>query len=279
MTHSPLCILDCCGGLWFVRVRSHQGLQRRGLSVWVLGMLCGEREEFAENVKRNREQGEISLLQNGVSLDPILQQEILHSGSDQRHNVNIVARPPKHIRELIKDVQRQLSILEPAHYYYAEDSLHFTFVDVQNSLTQDTATQIGQKLSSHREQLFSDVVFPILEEPTICFDSNTVIICWLPRIDCIQKSRLNVQKEISKLGIDVKLRYTPPGPPTSHVTILRYTNQLTCNMHEWIDRLKSIIIPAGSASTWEIKKDEIFIQWGRNWYGFNPPELCACLVT
>jgi hypothetical protein len=90
--------------------------------------------------------------------------------------------------------------------------MHFTFVDVQNSLTLDTASQIGQKLYAHRgtfasfsfislsfscsfshvllEQLFSNVFLPILDEPTLCFDTNAVVICWIPKIDCIQQSRL-----------------------------------------------------------------------------------------
>lgn len=39
-------------------------------------------------------------------------------GTDQRHNVNIVARPPKHIQELVKTIQDELRKLDPHQYYY-----------------------------------------------------------------------------------------------------------------------------------------------------------------
>ena len=37
----------------------------------------GERLEFLDNITRNREHGEASLLQQGITVDAILQQELL----------------------------------------------------------------------------------------------------------------------------------------------------------------------------------------------------------
>jgi hypothetical protein len=42
----------------------------------------GERLEFLENIKRNHEHGKTSLLQNGITTDNILKQELLVMDED-----------------------------------------------------------------------------------------------------------------------------------------------------------------------------------------------------
>ena len=79
-----------------------------------------------------------------VFCDPVLIRELAEPGSDGRHGVNFVARPP---REIIREIARIHAVLrrvEPSQYYYPLPDLHLTVFEISHGLKSEEAAFVAE---------------------------------------------------------------------------------------------------------------------------------------
>ncbi|KAL4918146.1 RNA ligase/cyclic nucleotide phosphodiesterase [Aspergillus aurantiobrunneus] len=165
--------------------------------------------------------------------------------TDHRHNLNICARPPKHIKELVAEIQQEIRNVAPTLWFSPSEFLHITTLEISNSRTKDEidtlATQLLQDgTASKLVNYTSDIHHRArLVKPILSYDASAMALSFLPAMgeptavgttNKLQRNdaysyhhlRRELAEQILQSGVGLGARYIVPS---AHITIARFVSQ------------------------------------------------------
>jgi 2'-5' RNA ligase len=217
------------------------------------------RQQARSLLDRLASEGAQRLRERGAAIDGILVRELREPGSDERHGVTIVCRPPREVAEAIGEVQRGLRQLEPDQYYYPGADLHLTLLEVRHSQPREAAESVATALLPHVERLTRGLPEARLDSPRVVFNENAAYLAFLPVDEELGRLRTTLRERAEEFGFSTVSRYVPVG---AHLTFLRYLRPLHTESDRWIRALSECRLPP---LEWRI--DNAWLTWGPNWYG------------
>ncbi|RJE26243.1 hypothetical protein PHISCL_01401 [Aspergillus sclerotialis] len=190
---------------------------------------------------------------SGWQVDGILKK--LHENSnnresqfvDTRNNLAIWARPPRHIQELIAEIQEEIRNVAPGLWFTPPDCLHMTTLEITNS---QTSSEINTLVSCLEER---DVVPEIIDHtlmhcirlirPMVNYDTSALALSFIPAPTPSNSQthsaadgaytyhhlRRDVCEQVMSAGIKMNTRYTAPS---AHITIARFITQKGFQLEE-----------------------------------------------
>ncbi|KAL2843704.1 RNA ligase/cyclic nucleotide phosphodiesterase [Aspergillus pseudoustus] len=229
---------------------------------------------------------------------------------DPRNCLVIWARPPPHVREIIRFVQDELKTVAPAIWLMPLENLHTTVLEVAHSLTEEEIETLVQTLqSSTTVQPAQIASYPIahptrLIRPMVSFDSAALALSFVPAATgdpsqsyTYHHLRRDIWDLVRQAKLPVASRYVVPS---AHVTIARFISQdgFTVEGEDEADKVDkhqvktfidkigeinrkleseywSVPADAGDGGQWLIGREALVIRRGRVWYGGGedvPPE-------
>jgi hypothetical protein len=188
--------------------------------------------------------------------DEILKKELRSPGSDVRHGVNIIARPPMGLRNQIVALQNELKRVEPKQYFYPAADLHLTFIEICSGLDRAEATEIFDKVINHFPDVLNAIPPTILRAPRVQFDAHGGALVF-DNIGALGQNRHEVAERLIAEGIDVAPRY---NSGSAHITFMRYLAPVTTDLKQWATKQHV-------DGDWKLK--EVQITSGANWYGMK----------
>jgi len=195
-----------------------------------------------------------------VFCDPVLIRELAEPGSDVRHGVNFVARPPREIISEITRIQAMLRRVEPGQYYYPSPDLHLTVFEISQSLKPEEAAFVAESAGLRSDLLLKNLPSFVLHSPTMIFDERGTALRFEPD-ERFMSLRSLIDRRLSALGVSVMAR---DGFVSPHVTFMRYL-QPQANADVWLNLLRDIR-PEPSL-TWPVT--ELWLTWGATWFGMR----------
>ncbi|RAL15074.1 60S ribosomal eL42 domain-containing protein [Aspergillus homomorphus CBS 101889] len=158
---------------------------------------------------------------------------------DHRHSLTILARPPQHIRNLIKEIQQEIEDVAPSLWFTPPNYLHMTALEVASCRTEPEIDGLVAQLKGsgiipqlvnytyyHRTRLF---------RPVISYDATAMALSFIPEADdgtenvrqqeyhddeyTYHHLRRDVSAQVAAIGLPMKPRYIAPS---AHVTIARF---------------------------------------------------------
>jgi vesicle-fusing ATPase len=158
--------------------------------------------------------------------------------TDPRHCMTLWARPPRHIRKLIAQVQQKFLAIAPHLWLMPPDNLHMTAIEVTHSRT---AAEIEALVEQARPALPELVNFtqnhrPRLINPMVGFDAQALAISFVPAAGeaplpegrvaaddaySYHHLRRDLHARFLEAGVEVGSRYVVPS---AHLTIARFVN-------------------------------------------------------
>ena len=172
----------------------------------------------------------------GVTIDEILarlENPSSYPGyQDPRNCLVFWARPPKHLRSLIAEVQRRLLEVAPSLWTMPQANLHMTAMEVTHSQTAEEIDTLVEKLEPE-EATISDYTFDHrarLVKPMVSYDAQALALSLLPANGEGDRSanedkytyhhlRRDLFTQIQAAGVKVGSRYVIPS---AHLTIGRF---------------------------------------------------------
>ncbi|KAJ5752171.1 hypothetical protein N7520_009088 [Penicillium odoratum] len=177
------------------------------------------------------------------TLENILRAEkgLIHY-EDPRNNISLLARPPKHICELISDIQQEIaSVAGPCLWLSPQTYLHMTTSELINAKTRpevDEAMGIfQQKLAIEEIVNYTLTHSPRLVRPIISYDDTAIALSFIPAAEMeidrytYHHLRRDLWDLVSESGCQLNARY---NVPSAHVTIARFV------MPPGVDKLKEV---------------------------------------
>lgn len=153
---------------------------------------------------------------------------------DHRNNLAFYARPPKHIRELVDGIQRELRSVAPSIWFTPSENLHMTTLELTNSRTRSELEVLVSELEAtgtipelvdytfnHRSRLI---------KPVVSYDASAMALSFVPAAGegtgstddgaySYHHLRRDLYDRVAETGIKVIPRYIVPS---AHVTIARF---------------------------------------------------------
>ncbi|KAL4978580.1 RNA ligase/cyclic nucleotide phosphodiesterase [Aspergillus desertorum] len=164
------------------------------------------------------------------------------NSADHRHNLNLYARPPKHIRELVAEIQQEIYSVAPSIWFTPPESLHVTMLEIVNSRTKEEVDALAGRLlqdgtapklvnytyeNNHRVRLVN---------PIVSYDASAMALSFLPaageptaankqqREDAYTYHHL--RRDLAAIlldsGVGLAARYIVPS---AHITIARFVTR------------------------------------------------------
>ncbi|RAL11468.1 uncharacterized protein BO97DRAFT_415055 [Aspergillus homomorphus CBS 101889] len=188
---------------------------------------------------------------HGFTIDPILRRlagpEQEPDYVDPRNCLTVWARPPQHIRDLIRSIQTDLQDVAPDAWFMPPESLHTTVLEITHSVSAEEIEGLVRLLrGAGGGATLAEIrglagVKPVgLVRPMVCFDGAGVAVCFLPGItsacrgggqggsaqeDGAHYSYHHLRRDVFELvrgaGLPVASRYIVPS---AHVTIGRFVS-------------------------------------------------------
>ncbi|KIA75371.1 hypothetical protein HK57_00154 [Aspergillus ustus] len=259
-------------------------------------------------VSRNRQQSAKILSEDfaGWSVDNILAR-LDGPGKkegfvDPRNCLVIWARPPAHVRQIIRFVQDELKSVAPALWLMPLENLHTTVLEVAHSLTESEIALLVQTLQSSTAVQPSQISsYPIahptrLIKPMVSFDSAALALSFVPAAtgDSAQSYtyhhlRRDIWDLVRQADLPVASRYVVPS---AHVTVARFISQdgFTAEGEDGADKVDKSRVETfiekiseinrkledeywpgqdsvGDGSEWVVGREGLVIRRGRLWYG------------
>jgi hypothetical protein len=196
-----------------------------------------------------------------VFCDPVLIRELEEPGSDVRHGVNLIARPPRQIMTEIERIQEAMRRVEPDQYYYPLPDLHVTAFEIAHSVRPEEAEVVAK--GTDLRAALSEKTLPsfVLYSPTVMFRERGTVLRFEPD-EGFSSLRAVIANTTAALGISVIPRDTLMLP---HVTFMRYLRPLTVSDSVWLNVLRDIRLEP--TLTWAVK--ELWMTWGATWFGMR----------
>ncbi|KAJ0415627.1 RNA ligase/cyclic nucleotide phosphodiesterase [Aspergillus carlsbadensis] len=217
---------------------------------------------------------------------------------DYRHNLNFYARPPKHIREIVADIQAKLRDVAPTLWFSPPESLHITALEVASSRTAEEVDALATHLHDQTgaaSKLVNYTDSPHhrarLVKPILSYDASAMALSFLPAANeptnhsSLKNSysyhhlRRDLADQVLGTGITLGARYVVPS---AHVTLARFVSQdegdaesvtrLVEKIEEVNCMLKEKYWPADGVmpakGEWVVGQEEgLEMNKGRSWYG------------
>ncbi|KAJ5933533.1 hypothetical protein N7454_005862 [Penicillium verhagenii] len=215
---------------------------------------------------------------------------------DPRNNASLLARPPNHICELIKDIQDEIvSAAGPCLWLAPRDYLHMTTSEL---ICAKTRTEVDEAMEIFQQKLpLEDIVSytlthsPKLIRPIISYDSTAIALSFLPAAEAkdwytYHHLRRDLWDIMSESGCQLGARY---NVPSAHVTIARFAmppgadrtkelNDLCMRASGLVEKIEDINqeLQSGdwkrfghpSRGTWVVGEEKgMQLNQGRSWYG------------
>ncbi|KAF9885287.1 hypothetical protein FE257_013088 [Aspergillus nanangensis] len=161
---------------------------------------------------------------------------------DHRNQLNLYARPPQHIRELVAEIQQKIQDVAPSIWFTPQDYLHMTTLEIASSRTPEDVEKLVSQLQ--RSGVLSDLVDYIFTHPTrlvkpvVSFDATAMALSFVPsageKTDVSQSGsacddtytyhhlRRDLFDRVAGTGIVMNPRYIAPS---AHITIARFITQ------------------------------------------------------
>jgi 2'-5' RNA ligase len=223
--------------------------------------MASDQAAFLAQIQDYRIKGAEALLADGVQPDPHLIQELSASGSDQRHGVNLIARPPPPIVSCIQAIQERLREREPDQYYYPVDDLHLTLIEFCSSRTRFEVEILAATVAKALPEMVRTAPEAVLARPLLGYDQRACALNFLPTDESLQQLRRNLTAQLADHGATIAPRYVPQS---AHVTLMRYIRPLQTDSATWVG-----ILQAALSDTPEWRVDTIWLAWGATWYGLQ----------
>ncbi|KAL2838492.1 RNA ligase/cyclic nucleotide phosphodiesterase [Aspergillus pseudodeflectus] len=217
---------------------------------------------------------------------------------DHRHNLNFYVRPPKHIREIVTEIQAELRDVAPTLWFSPPESLHITVLEVASSRTAEEVDALAAHLhekTGAASKLVNYTNSPHhrarLVKPMLSYDASAMALSFLPAVDeptnhsslsdaySYHHLRRDLAHQVLETGITLGARYVVPS---AHVTLARFVSQdgsdakyvmrLVERMEKVNGMLKEKYWPADGLmpvrGEWVIgEKEGLEMNKGTSWYG------------
>ncbi|RDW90473.1 uncharacterized protein DSM5745_02248 [Aspergillus mulundensis] len=161
---------------------------------------------------------------------------------DHRHNLNLYARPPKHIKELVAEIQQEIVDVAPSLWFSPPESLHITTLEIASSCTQEEIDALaGRLLQDGTAQKLANYIPDNnhrvrLVKPIVSYDASAMALSFLPAAGepiAVDKwphedaysyhhLRRDLAATVLESGVALAARYVVPS---AHVTIARFVTQ------------------------------------------------------
>ncbi|EED21839.1 conserved hypothetical protein [Talaromyces stipitatus ATCC 10500] len=156
---------------------------------------------------------------------------------DERNCIVFWARPPQHIRDMIRDIQEELRNVAPDMWFMPLQNLHITVLEVIFSVTEPEVNQIvSALLKDGAAENIANITLryrPRLVKPMISYDAAAMALSFVPAAGEGSKSvdedkytyhhlRRDVYDKVVAAGVKPASRY---AVPSAHLTIGRFINQ------------------------------------------------------
>ncbi|KAJ5888751.1 Ribosomal protein L44e [Penicillium taxi] len=172
------------------------------------------------------------------AFDEVLEQLLAGVGNDPRNNLSFWARPPKHIRELVHEIQKEIAaVAGPCLWLVPSDHLHMTTVEMMSSVTppmiDDTISFLKGSLPLEEVVEYTHTHSPRLVRPIISYDAAAMALSFVPASGepasrpgytgkdnyTYHHLRSDLYDIVSSTGRQFESRYLVPS---AHVTIARF---------------------------------------------------------
>ncbi|KAJ5805997.1 Ribosomal protein L44e [Penicillium pulvis] len=216
---------------------------------------------------------------------------------DPRSNISLLARPPKHICELIQDIQQEIAdVAGPCLWLAPQDSLHITTCELMNAKTRtevdDMIAIFQQKLPLEEIVNYTLTHSPRLVRPIVSYDATAVALSFVPAAETdkdlytYHHLRRDLWDFVSESGCQLGARYIVPS---AHVTIGRYAmppgadqskelDDLCVRVAGLIEKIEDINqelmsgywkrFGSPSRGVWVVGQEQgMQLNQGRSWYG------------
>ncbi|PYH45822.1 60S ribosomal eL42 domain-containing protein [Aspergillus saccharolyticus JOP 1030-1] len=181
-----------------------------------------------EILKRLHEQAENE--QTDAAAGPII---------DPRHSLTILARPPRHIRDLVAEIQQEIRNVAPSLWFTPPNYLHMTTLEIARCRTKPEIEDLTAQLerSGIIPQLVDYAFYhrTRLIKPVISYDATAMALSFIPQAGgdmshsreneyyddqyTYHHLRRDVSAQIAAIGLPMKPRYIAPS---AHLTIARF---------------------------------------------------------
>ena len=106
---------------------------------------------YLANYEEHRANGRASVERRGFAPDRTLADEIAGRSTDERYGVNVIARPPAALLDVIREIQTKLRGIDSSQYFYPAEDVHLTVVEIFQSRSSPVdAGQLGRIVTAVR---------------------------------------------------------------------------------------------------------------------------------
>ncbi|OOF90343.1 hypothetical protein ASPCADRAFT_212055 [Aspergillus carbonarius ITEM 5010] len=184
----------------------------------------------------------------GWQIDEILRKLHAHADADgetrpfvdPRHNLTLYARPPKHIRNLVAEVQQDICDVAPSVWFTPPEQLHMTTLEIASCRPELEIEKLVSHLQGH------DVVMDLVDslfyhrtrlvKPMVSYDATAMALTFVPAAGeetttthnmkddgyTYHHLRRDVSGMVTTTGLQMKPRYIALS---AHITIARFITQ------------------------------------------------------
>ncbi|KAL6232953.1 hypothetical protein BDW75DRAFT_216426 [Aspergillus navahoensis] len=162
--------------------------------------------------------------------------------ADHRHNLNLYARPPKHIRDLVAEIQEEIRDVAPSIWFTPSESLHITMLEIVSSRTREEVDALAGRLlqdgtaSKLVNYTYNNNYRVRLVKPIVNYDASAMALSFLPAAGepttadeqqhedayTYHHLRRDLAATVLDSGVGLGARYIVPS---AHVTVARFVNQ------------------------------------------------------
>ncbi|KAJ5287032.1 hypothetical protein N7478_002718 [Penicillium angulare] len=149
---------------------------------------------------------------------------------DTRNNLSFWARPPKHIRKLVYDIQQEIaSVAGPSLWLTPQEHLHLTTCEMVSA---SSAVKVDEVVETLQRTLPLETIVdytlthsPRLGRPVVSYDSTAFALSFVPAAEddhdtySYHHLRRDLWDIASKSGCQFASRY---NVPSAHITIARF---------------------------------------------------------
>ncbi|KAL5364880.1 RNA ligase/cyclic nucleotide phosphodiesterase [Aspergillus floccosus] len=161
---------------------------------------------------------------------------------DHRNNLNLYARPPRHIREMLAEIQEEIRDIAPTMWFTPPHYLHMTTLEMASSRTPEEVDMFVSHLQ--RSGILSNLIDYTFTHPTrlvkpvVSYDAAAMALSFIPAAgedtdaslspDSTDDSytyhhlRRDLFGKVTDTGLLMNPRYIVPS---AHITIARFITQ------------------------------------------------------
>ncbi|KAI8915197.1 RNA ligase/cyclic nucleotide phosphodiesterase [Powellomyces hirtus] len=240
-------------------------------------------------VQRNKRQAELMTDPGfkGVIPDEILKGVLADPPvTDPRHSLVIWARPPRHMRELISELQARLLRVAPTFWPLPVECTHITVLEITHSRTEAEIALMLDIVRSKVEEIVNHTLThrAMLVNPIVSYDASALALSFLPAADSAytyHHLRRDINQMTSDAGLELGSRYVVPS---SHVTLGRFVTTTDFEgtdgrpdlekMRRWIQAIEEVNLWLKETfwnkedTKWTVGQEKgLVCQFGTVWYG------------